>query len=193
MGKSVGRFAVVLGLDVSAAAAVRELRLQLGLPRVSDSSTETEVLPHVTLASCSGLDLELFRPFAAEIAAASGPLPCTLASIGLFPTAEGVLFLAPAISADLVQMQLAVFERLRQIGAAIEPYWTPGQWVPHCTLAIGVPPETIANALRQAMAEFQPIAGQLVRLSVFAVTLRRCAMSFSSGRGESREFELRAR
>jgi 2'-5' RNA ligase len=69
------------------------------------------------------------------------PIACTLASVGAFPAAEGVLFLAPAASVELVQLQLEVLERLRQTGAEIEPYWLPRQWVPHCTLAIGFPPE----------------------------------------------------
>jgi len=123
----------------------------------------------VTLATCTRLDLDAFRPLAAELASRSQPLACTLASVGVFPTPEGVLFLAPAVSAELVRLQLLALELLQQAGGEIEPYWMPGQWVPHCTLGIGIPRDTLATAVAQTLRGFRAIAGDLVRLSVYAI------------------------
>jgi 2'-5' RNA ligase len=167
MATPSGRFAILLSLDTAAVEAVRELSRHLDIAPPRDATRGPP--PHVTLAGCTGLDLARFRPLAAEVAAATGPLECTLAGLGVFPTAEGVLYLAPAITSELVQLQLVVVERLRQTGATIEPYWTHGQWVPHCTLAIGMPREAVASALGHAFTEFQPITGQLVRLSVYSI------------------------
>ena len=132
-------------LDEAAAEAVRGLSRNLEFPR--PAGVESGVAPHVTLAACSGLDVESFRPMAAELAARTQPLACTLASVGVFPTAEGVLFLAPTISPELVQLQLVVLQHLRQAGGEIEPYWMPGAWVAHCTVATGVPRDAIAAAV----------------------------------------------
>ncbi len=181
MAASPGRFAITLTLDSSAATAVRRLSRSLDLARVPGTLPAFEPPPHLTLAAGTRLDLELFRPRAAELATTCGPLPCTLASLGVFPTVEGVLFLAPAMSADLVQLQLAVLERLHQTGAHIEPYWLPGQWVPHCTVAIGIPRDTIAAAVGQMLTAFHPIAGELVQLSVSAIDPPKLCYEFPLG------------
>jgi 2'-5' RNA ligase len=162
---SGGRFAIALGLDEPTSAVVRRLRQNLAYPRPEGA----EPPPHLTLAAWSGLNADSFRLVAAQLAGRTRPLACTLASIGVFPTHEGVLFLTPAISADLVQLQLVVLDRLRQSGVDVEPYWMPGHWVPHCTLAIGIPREIMAAAVGQTLTNFHPIAGHLVRLSVYAI------------------------
>ena len=53
-----------------------------------------EVHAHISLVVCDGLDVEQFRPVLAQVAAETPRLPCILASVGVFPTDEGVLFLA---------------------------------------------------------------------------------------------------
>jgi len=115
------------------------------------------------------------------MAARSQPLPCTLASLGVFPTSEGVLFLTPGISAGLVQLQLVVLGHLKQAGAEIEQYWTPAHWVPHCTLAIGIPRETIGSVVAMTLTKFHPIAGHLVRLSVYALDAPELCYEFPLG------------
>jgi hypothetical protein len=174
---TVVRFVIALMLDASSAATVRGLGRSL-----RPAGGESGVEPHVTLAACSGLDVDLFRPEAAELAARTQPLGCTLASVGVFPTAEGVLFLAPTISPVLVQLQLVVLDRLQLAGGEIEPYWMPGAWVAHCTLATGIPREAIAAAVAQTLDGFQPFAGTLVRLGVFAIDPSRLCYEFPLGR-----------
>jgi len=166
-------------LDEAAAEAVRGLSRNLEFPR--PAGVESGVAPHVTLAACSGLDVESFRPMAAELAARTQPLACTLASVGVFPTAEGVLFLAPTISPELVQLQLVVLQHLRQAGGEIEPYWMPGAWVAHCTVATGVPRDAIAAAVAQTLTGFQLVAASLVRLSVYVIDPPRLCYEFPLG------------
>ena len=88
---------------------------------------------------------------------------------GRVPTDEGVLFLAPTASRALINVQEQVVDRLGQVGARVERYWLPGNWVPHCTLAIGIPRELIPSAVGVCHAAFRPISGQLTRLSLFEV------------------------
>jgi 2'-5' RNA ligase len=173
------RFAIALGFDESTAAVIRRVRLNIGFARDDDATSPP---PHITLAACSGLNTELFRVEAAGFAAHTPRLPCTLASIGIFPTVEGVLYLAPSITADLVQLQLEVVDRLRAVGAEIERYWLPGQWVPHCTLALGIPREEIATAVAGTLTGWQPLAGHLVRLGVASIDPPELRYEFPLGR-----------
>ena len=162
-------FAVALYLDHAADAAVRALSRRLDPTRFPGFTSGSEVHAHISLVVCDGLDVEQFRPALAQFAAETPRLPCTLASLGVFSTDEGVIFLAPTASRALIDVQEQVVERLSQFGAQVGPYWIPGNWVPHCTLAIGIPRELIPTAVGVCHAAFRPIAGQLTQVSLFEI------------------------
>jgi 2'-5' RNA ligase len=163
------RFAVALSLDHAADAAVRALSRQLDPTCFPGLTSSGELHAHISLAACDGLDVGQFRPVLAQFAAETPSLPCTLASLGVFPTEEGVIFLAPTASRVLIDVQEQVVGRLGQCGAQVEPYWIPGNWVPHCTLAIGIPRELISTAVGVCHAVFRPISGQLTQVSLFKI------------------------
>jgi 2'-5' RNA ligase len=124
---------------------------------------------HISLAACDGLDVDRLRPVLAQFAAETPSLPCTLASLGVFSTDEGVLFLAPTASRALIDVQEQMVDRLSRFGAQVGAYWIPGSWVPHCTLAIGIPRELIPSAVGVCHAAFRPISGQLTQVSLFEI------------------------
>jgi 2'-5' RNA ligase len=161
------RHAIVLVLDDRAGSIVRRLAEQLDpLPH---TLLPTGVRPHVTLAVCTGLDVAGFEPVLRECAEGRQALECTLASLGIFPTPEGVLFLGVAPSPQLVELQAEICKRLRDMGAQVEPYWIPGQWMPHCTLSTGVARELMPVAVGRIAIGLEPISGLLTRLLVAGV------------------------
>jgi 2'-5' RNA ligase len=173
------RFAIVLELDDLAAAAVRQLTERLDPERAAPVAS---VPPHVTLAAFGNLDVERFRPTFVEIAGRTSAVATTLASLGVFPTEEGVVFLAPTISRQLVELHLEMLARLQDVGAEVEPYWLPGQWVPHCTLAIGIPRERMSSALSLVYETLKPISASLTRLSLFDIATPRLLLRFGLSR-----------
>jgi 2'-5' RNA ligase len=171
------RYAIVLDLDDRAAAAVREMAERvagIGHRDISGAS----VAPHVTLAACSTLDVEGFQSLLAAVSVRTSPVATTFASLGVFPTGEGVIFLAPTVSRELLDLQLQVIKDLQDISAQIEPYWLPGQWVPHCTLAAGISPEVISTAMERALKTLRPINASLVRLSLVEINSPRRLYAF---------------
>jgi 2'-5' RNA ligase len=173
------RFAIVLDLDDLAAAAVRQLAQRLA-PEAAPAAAS--VPPHVTLAACRGLDVEGFQPWLAETARRTPVIATTLSSLGVFPGEVGVIFLAPTISRQLVELQLSMLSHLQELGAEIEPYWLPGQWMPHCTLATGIPQERMPTAFSLVYAALRPISATLTRLSVFAIEPPRLLFAFDLSR-----------
>jgi 2'-5' RNA ligase len=158
------RYAVAVVFDDTAGQAVRAVAERLhGLPQTVQS---VAFPPHVTLAVCTDLDLNRFEVVLGECVQATHALECTLASVGIFATAEGVVFLGVAPSPQLVELQAEIFERLETIGANVEPYWIPGQWVPHCTLATSLSLDIIPHAIGRIIQQFVPITGILTRVVV---------------------------
>jgi 2'-5' RNA ligase len=174
-GSRVKQFAVILFLDGAAETAVHALTERLV---ANGLAAESSVPPHITLAVCVGLDADGFRSKLAQLAAETPVVHCTLASLGVFPTDEGVIFLAPTTSRVLVDVQEQMIQRLGQSGAQVEPYWIPGSWVPHCTLAAGIPRERVASGLGVIYDAFRPIACELTQVSLVDVSLGETCYAF---------------
>ncbi len=173
-----GQIGVVLDLDAEAAARVRAVAVRLALLGFGATSNATEIQPHITLATCTGIDADQFRPTLAQFAAHTPGLPCTFASLGIFPTDEGVIFLLPATRRALFDIQEQIVHRLSSFGAQVGAYWLPGNWVPHCTLAAGIPGDRIPEAIGVCLGGFRPISGQLTQISVANIDLRRWLYRF---------------
>jgi len=172
------RYAIVLDLDDRAAAAVHEITERVAPGIGHRDISGASVAPHVTLAASSALDVEGFQSVLAAVSVRTSPVATTFASLGVFPTGEGVIFLAPTVSRELLDLQLQVITDLQDIGAQIEGYWLPGQWVPHCTLATGIPPELISRMVEGALKILRPTNASLVRLSLVEINSPRRLYAF---------------
>lgn len=75
------------------------------------------------------------------------------ASLGIFPGDEGVLFLAPVVTARMIAVNDAVHTALQQGELPTWPHYWPGRWIPHCTLALHTTAESRARAV-SALAMF---------------------------------------
>lgn len=144
-----GASAVVLDLDEVSDHRVRQLWLALehqGVP--SPASAAPANRPHVTLAIVDGEAPARVAERLGPILADAPGMPITLTALGFFLTARAPAHLAVAPTTPLVALHGAVHRTLGTTGSW--PYYRPGRWTPHCTLAMGVcSPSTVADALGQ--------------------------------------------
>lgn len=163
-------FAIELFFDPAADRAVRSIWRALADAGISRTMVDLGSHPHVSLADTEDLDAERFRPVLEAFAREVPPLKCSLASMGLFLTHEGVVFLAPVVTRNLLDLHEAFHRRFGEYGARCSAYYMPGNWVPHCTLAMGVTPTAMGEAMRLcadatllgrfdriALVEFRPV------------------------------------
>jgi len=61
-----------------------------------------------------------------------------LSAAGTFFGSEAVVFLAPAPSEPLLRLQRITYEAFVRAGARPVEVSMPGDWFPHCSLAMGV-------------------------------------------------------
>ena len=159
-------FAIELFLDPDADAAVRSVWRALADAGVSRTMLDAGSQPHVSLADSRDLDVERFRPVLEAFARETPPLECSLASVGAFPTEEGVVFLAPVATRELLELHQAFHERLGEFGARSSAYYRPGNWVPHCTLAMGAARTAMAEAVTLCLDMALPIRGRFERVAL---------------------------
>ena len=144
---------IELFLDEHAEALVRSLWHRLaeaGLP----SPATGHGRPHVTLCgapSLSGEDIEDARNII------DGALPTlTLSTVGCFPGARSALFLGVTPSPELLDLNARLHRELVELPGRVWRHSGAGQWVPHCTLALGMTAAERARAV-ELCADFAPV------------------------------------
>ena len=131
-----------------------------------------EPVPHVSLAVYDDEDAvdeaaagHLIERLAARCAAAE----IAFASLGVFPTEENVLFLAPVVTPALLDLHATWHTMARALRPACRAYYLPGRWVPHCTLSMLGPMAGVTAGLDHLAAEWTPLCGTVRSIALIRV------------------------
>jgi len=160
-------FAVTLDLDPLSAAALTPMidAVERADPKAM-TPRRAPVDPHLSLAVYDRLDAAAMTPALQRFAALQPACDIQLSSLGLFPGPPSVLFAAPVVSADLLDLH----GRFHHTAAAFVPHcwahYLPGDWVPHVTLGEGMRPALVPAAIGNAIAAWRPQPAVLHRISL---------------------------
>lgn len=121
---------------------------------------------HITLAVCDSVDEPAMCEVLKQLAQQTHALPVILSSLGMFPGAETVMFLAPVVDQELLDVHRLLHERLGEFSDSAWKLYLPGRWVPHCTLALKLPRDGVQKALDHLMQSTFPITGELIDIGV---------------------------
>lgn len=149
---------VELGFDPGAAERLADLQGRLAEIYGGPKITELGVSPHLSLTVFQDGEPDFLRDELETLAARFETFKLQLESVGSFPTAEGVIYLSPDPSAELKTVHRYLHTRLAARGEPGHPYYRPGSWIPHCTVASEVPKALIgavmaSPALAEALGE----------------------------------------
>ena len=140
-------FAVILYLDPAAEAEVQSLWASLAEKDISSVMATLGIRPHISLACIEHVQVELFCQALDVFAQNTRPLTTKFESVGTFPTEKGVVYLAPIVTRELLQLHEEFNHLLAEMGLASHAYYRPGNWVPHCTVAINLTPDQVPAAV----------------------------------------------
>lgn len=124
-----------------------------GVPSAA-ATYDPDYRPHVTLAIVDTPDPEALAarldPHVPDVAG----MPLTMTGLGFFLTGRAPAYLAVAPTRRLLELHEDLHHVVdrslaQESGTAVSwPYYRPGSWMPHCTLAMDVAcPSTVADAL----------------------------------------------
>jgi len=156
-------YAAELTLDSESAAVVRRVWRELADAGIEYMAT-SGVAPHVSLGIWESLDLARAEADLTRFAAETSPVRMSFASVGLFPGVA--VFLAPAVTTDLLELHAGFHRRFARLGAAPWTHYQPGAWVPHCTLATDLGPDRFGDALAIAARVPLPLEAVLVEVGI---------------------------
>ena len=139
-------YAVVLYFDKQSENFIQEIWSDLSTNGIPSEIHHVGIRPHITLAiydelTCQPCDSELSR-FAPQTA----HLHLSFTHLGFFTQPERVLFLAPTPTKELLDFHTRIHQLLAQQTKGPWEQYQPGQWVPHCTLALALDQENLEKA-----------------------------------------------
>lgn len=160
-------YAIELFYDAASERTVHEIWDGLGTALGKPSLSALGARPHVSLAVYGdGLDTSGFPEGLLEFARSIDPFDFTLSSLGTFPGGEGVVFLAPVVTRRLLEVHARFHEVFSKHENAGMGYYLPGNWVPHCTVAIDLSASEVTEALAYGREAFQPISGRFQEIGL---------------------------
>jgi hypothetical protein len=123
--------------------------------------------PHFTLTIFETLDLDKTMEVLCTLAGQLKPLEVSFQSIGIFSNTTAV-FLAPLVTQRLLDIQSELHHALIDFASLPESiFYLPGKWVPHCGLAIDMPPENLLPAAKIAIENLTlPLNGRIIELGL---------------------------
>jgi 2'-5' RNA ligase len=157
-------FTVELYFDPDADAKVHLLYESIREMGIHSSMFEAGYRPHVSLGVCEELDHETFAPELEKFAHSMPALSLSLSHFGTF--LGGVLFLGVTATRKLLTVHKDfqnIFERYTPKQAS---YYLVDQWVPHCTLALGLLSSDMSKALTACYATPLPIHAAVTSIGV---------------------------
>lgn len=162
-------FAVELHIDPVNAAPIVALTEQIYATCGGENLTGIGAHPHVSLTVFAQLEPAAIHALLAEFAATTTLLPVTFAAVGVFPTTQGVVYLAPVVTPQLLALHARFHALLTQLAIPSNAYYLPGNWVPHCTVGFELPADKIGPAvtLCQGADVFRAVTLTTLRLIEF--------------------------
>jgi 2'-5' RNA ligase superfamily len=165
-------YAVELRFDPDLAERVRGLWRALEDIGAGSFGAGGAPVPHLSLAVYDAepeVDEGTARDLVAELARRGAPLAIAFPSLGVFPTEENVLFLAPVVTPALLDLHAAYHAMARSFGATCRPCYLPGRWVPHCTLSMQGPIAGVQAGLGHLAASWAPLCGTVRTIALIKV------------------------
>jgi len=159
-------YAVVLLFDKNSDEYIREIWRTLKESGISSYMQDSGSVPHITLSVFKELDTADADKRLIAFSEKVSKLKLVLASLGAFPTEDGVLFLAPVVTEELLRVHKAFHDLFDDLKERQMPYYLPGSWVPHCTLALNIPKEKVHKALDAVIRAYKPIVAEVDRVGL---------------------------
>jgi 2'-5' RNA ligase len=159
-------YAAELALDPQAAAiAVEQMQHLERCPGI-ETPHSLGAVPHLSLAVWEGIEPDALRPRLEAFAGRLAPPTLRLAGLGLFGGPSAVLFLLPVPTPALLACHADFHAAFADLDEQCWPYYRPGQWVPHVTLAGGLDATAIGAAASAVTPGWMPIEASLVSLGL---------------------------
>lgn len=174
-------YSIGLFFDQKTEEEIRRIWQVLAESQISDYLHFSNNRPHITLAIFEDLDLVKTSDLLCDLAGHFQVFDISFQSVGIFPNTT--VFLAPLVTRELLDFQKKLHEHFLSFSKLPEmPYFLPGKWVPHCSLAIDFESGKQLEAIQKILNDVHlPLNGKAVELGLTSfhpvIHLMKCELS----------------
>lgn len=159
-------YAILLHFDKNSEARIFDLWKEAakcsGDPYLIDSGLR----PHITLAIFEDTDIQSFCSKLEIFSKQIKKFKLNLGSIGTFASSQGVLFLSPIMTDELIEHHKGFYKFFEGELDGINSYYMPNNWVPHCSISINNTIETFITIFKRTMEIFEPFDIEIREISI---------------------------
>jgi 2'-5' RNA ligase len=140
-------YAIVLYFDKPSENKIQAIWDTLAEAGISNELQTLNIRPHITLAIYDELRCQPCDNKLARYANQANHLHMAFSHIGAFLQPERVLFISPTPTKELLDFHASVHDHLAEDTQNPWDMYLPGNWVPHCTLALDLEEEQLNKAM----------------------------------------------
>lgn len=152
-------YAVELYFDKVSEEIIKSMWKVLYDKGISEFMYESNSKPHISLAVYND-KLNNFEAFINKVRTLSEDIKSfelNLSNIGMFNTDEGVVFLSPKVTRDLLDIHEKFHDSMKDFSEYEWGYYQPDQWIPHCTMGIDLNQDKLLECIEVISSIFKPI------------------------------------
>lgn len=152
--------------DPASADSIQQIGSQLQREFAPMDESDYSAPPHIRLAAMEEEPADL-RSTVEELASHIERVQLDLNRAASFP--QGVIYLAPTDPAPLIGVHAFLHEALAKQQVSGNPHYNPAVWQPHCTVAVGISPERLGDALESCrnMLPIPPVTVEQVAVLTY--------------------------
>jgi 2'-5' RNA ligase len=166
-------FAVEMFFDENADKLVRNVWNELAVAKLTSSMIDGGYRPHVTLGVFEGYTSPEFENEFRSFIGRRGVFSVKFDYLGVFPRPEGVVYFGAVVTGQLLSVHGEFTRHFASLMMGIRPYYLPGSWVPHCTLAYGLSVAAIPAAVEVCSRSVLPITAQVKEIGLVEIPKHR--------------------
>lgn len=91
-----------------------------------------------------------------------------IAGIGVVPSDANVVYLRPAVTMELLKLQIGLYEKLVEAGFGnyILDRYRPGQWMPRITMTMNINDTNMVDAIKLLKRKFKPFVATIEQIAL---------------------------
>ncbi len=147
---------VVFYFDDESNKIIREIWQRLCDKGICSEMLDTKSIPHISIASFDSNRITEIIDRAEQFSRTIRSFKLNLTSIGCFPGENGIVYLAPKVTSEFLDVHNSFYEYYKDEVFYPNQLYMPDKIVPHCTMTINVDRKRALMAVDMLMDECLP-------------------------------------
>lgn len=156
-------YALELLFDHKSEEQILNLARSIEKNGIKNKFLEINSIPHIALFVFDKIDEQQAIKLVDNFEIKS--IELSIQGLGTFHGSENTIFLIPKVTSELLKIHESFYNQFSEITDCWE-YYSPKNWIPHCTVAINIEEDKFLNAFQIIRKNFSPLAVKIEKINL---------------------------